>query len=116
MLYLQAASAAYIALRGSVSYGTMIAVVQRGRTMSEENYTYILECADGTLYCGWTNHLKERVAAHNAGKGAKYTRSRLPVTLVYYETYPTRQEAMRREWEIKQLTREEKKRLIGDFV
>ena len=49
-------------------------------------------------------------------KGAKYTRSRLPVTLVYYETYPTRQEAMRRDWEIKQLTREEKKRLIADFV
>ena len=82
MLYLQEAGAAYIALRGSISYGTMITVMQRmGRTMSEENYTYILECADGTLYCGWTNHLKERVAAHNAGKGAKYTKNRRPVVL-----------------------------------
>ena len=60
--------------------------------------------------------VERRVRTHNSGKGAKYTRSRLPVTLVYYETYPTRQEAMRREWEIKQLTREEKKRLIADFV
>ena len=52
--------------------------------MTEENYTYILECADGTLYCGWTNHLQERVAAHNAGKGARYTKSRRPVVLKYY--------------------------------
>ena len=115
MLYLQAASAAYIALRGSVSYGTIIAVVQRGRTMSEENYTYILECADGTLYCGWTNHLKERVAAHNAGKGAKYTKNRRPVVLKYYETFSTKQEAMRREWAVKQLSRKEKLALIGQF-
>ena len=115
MLYLQAASAAYIALRGSVSYGTMIAVVQRGRTMSEENYTYILECADGTLYCGWTNHLKERVAAHNAGKGAKYTKNRRPVVLKYYETFSTKQEAMRREWAVKQLSRKEKLELIEAF-
>ncbi|MFR5731180.1 MAG: GIY-YIG nuclease family protein [Clostridium sp.] len=49
--------------------------------MTEENYTYILECADGTLYCGWTNHLQERVAAHNAGKSARYTKSRRPVVL-----------------------------------
>lgn len=115
MLYLQAASAAYIALRGSVSYGTMIAVVQRGRTMSEENYTYILECADGTLYCGWTNHLKERVAAHNAGKGAKYTKSRRPVILVYYEEYETKSEALRREAAIKKLSRQEKLRMIQYF-
>lgn len=63
--------------------------------MTEENYTYILECADGTLYCGWTNHLQERVAAHNAGKGARYTKSRRPVVLKYYETFSTKQEAMR---------------------
>ncbi len=62
------AGAAYIALRGSISYGTMITVMQRmGRTMSEENYTYILS-ARTEPYCGWTNHLKERVAAHNAEK------------------------------------------------
>ena len=116
MLYLQEAGAAYIALRGSISYGTMITVMQRmGRTMSEENYTYILECADGTLYCGWTNHLKERVAAHNAGKGAQYTKNRRPVVLKYYETFSTKQEAMRREWAVKQLSRKEKLALIGQF-
>ena len=117
MLYLQEAGAAYIALRGSISYGTMITVMQRmGRTMSEENYPYILECADGTLYCGWTNHLKERVAAHNAGKGAKYTKNRRPVVLKYYETFSTKQEAMRREWAVKQLSRKEKLELIEAFT
>ena len=80
--------------------------------MDKMNYTYIVRCSDGTLYTGWTTDVELRVRTHNSGKGAKYTRSRLTVTLVYYETYPTRQEAMRREWEIKQLTREEKKRLI----
>ena len=54
------------------------------------NYTYLLRCADGTLYCGWTNHLAARVAAHNAGKGAKYTKTRRPVVLAYYEEYATR--------------------------
>ena len=76
------------------------------------NYTYILRCADGTLYTGWTNDLQKRIAAHNAGTGGKYTRSRRPVTLVYYETFPTKEEAMRREYAIKQLSREEKEALI----
>lgn len=76
------------------------------------NYTYILQCADGTLYTGWTNDLGRRLAAHNAGKGGKYTRSRRPVSLIYYEAYDTKQEAMRREWAIKQLTRAEKLALI----
>lgn len=80
----------------------------------EKNYTYILECADGSLYCGWTNRLKERVQAHNAGRGAKYTKSRRPVTLVYYEEFDTKQEAMQREWAVKQLSRKEKLRLIAD--
>ena len=80
--------------------------------MTEQNYTYILECVDGTLYCGWTNDLDCRVAAHNAGKGAKYTKSRRPVVLKYYESFSTRQEAMRREWEIKQLSRKEKLELV----
>lgn len=78
-----------------------------------ENYTYLLECSDGSLYCGWTNHLNERVQAHNAGKGAKYTKSRRPVQLVYYEVFETKQEAMRREWALKQLTRKEKLDLIA---
>lgn len=72
------------------------------------NFTYLLRCADGSLYCGWTNHLEERVRAHNEGRGAKYTRGRRPVELVYYEEFATKQEAMRRECEIKRLTRREK--------
>lgn len=80
--------------------------------MSEKNYTYILKCADGSFYCGWTNDLDKRLSAHNAGTASKYTRSRLPVTLAYYETFPTKQEAMRREYRIKKLTRQEKILLI----
>ena len=76
------------------------------------NYTYLVRCADGTLYCGWTNHLEERIKAHNAGKGAKYTKGRRPVELVYYETFATKQEAMKREAEVKRLNREGKIELI----
>lgn len=76
------------------------------------NYTYLVRCADGTLYCGWTNHLEERIKMHNAGKGAKYTRGRRPVILVYYETFETKQEAMRREAAIKRLSRKEKESLV----
>lgn len=78
------------------------------------NYTYLLRCADGTLYCGWTNRLEERIAAHNAGRGAKYTKSRRPVELIYYESYRTKEEAMRREAAIKKLTRAEKQALAAD--
>ena len=78
------------------------------------NYTYILKCSDGTLYCGWTNDLVKRVKVHNEGKGAKYTRCRLPVTLVYYEEFETSVEAQRREYQIKQMTRAEKLRLISN--
>lgn len=77
-----------------------------------ENYTYILRCADGTYYCGWTNNLDRRLKAHNEGKGAKYTRSRRPVALVYYEAFSTKEEAMRREYEIKQFPRKKKEELI----
>ena len=76
-------------------------------------YTYILRCADGTLYTGWTNDIEKRLAAHNAGKGAKYTKPRLPVELVYFETHATKEEAMSREYEIKQLTRTQKEMLIA---
>ncbi len=76
------------------------------------SYTYIVECDDGSLYTGWTNHLEERMKSHNEGKGAKYTRSRLPVRLVHYEEFATKQEAMRREYAIKQLTRKDKLMLI----
>ena len=76
-------------------------------------YTYLLRCADGTLYCGWTNDLAARLAAHNSGKGAKYTRARRPVRLVYSEPHPTRGEAMRREAAIKRLSRAEKEALMA---
>ena len=78
------------------------------------NYTYLLECADKTLYCGWTNDLEKRVKAHNSGLGAKYTKPRRPVVLVYYEEFETKEEAMRREFAIKKLTRKEKESLIKE--
>ena len=77
------------------------------------NYTYIFRCSDDTLYCGWTNNLEKRLAAHNAGTAAKYTRTRRPVELVYYEEFETKQEAMSREYHIKKLTRREKTELIN---
>lgn len=77
------------------------------------NYTYIIKCSDNTLYTGWTTNLNRRLLAHNQGKGAKYTRSRTPVTLVYFEEFADKQSAMRREYEIKQLPRREKEKLIA---
>ncbi len=77
------------------------------------NYTYLVQCRDGSLYCGWTNHLEQRIKDHNAGKGAKYTKSRLPVRLVYYEEFETKREALKREAAIKRLGRQEKLRLIS---
>ncbi len=79
-----------------------------------ECWTYILRCADGTLYTGWTNDLERRLRAHNAGTASKYTRTRRPVELAYREEHGDKREAMRREWEIKQLSREEKLRLCGE--
>lgn len=76
-------------------------------------YTYLLRCADGTLYCGWTNDIEKRLAAHNSGKASKYTRSRLPAELVYYEMFETKQEAMSREAQIKRLSRRQKLALIA---
>ena len=80
-----------------------------------DNYTYILKCADGSLYCGWTNNLEKRLSAHNAGTASKYTSTRRPVELAYFEQFETKQEAMSREYHIKRLTREEKLKLIGMF-
>ena len=76
------------------------------------NYTYIVKCSDETLYTGWTNNLKKRLEAHNSGKGAKSTKNRRPVELVYFEEYDTKQEAMKREYAIKQLSRQKKLALI----
>lgn len=79
-------------------------------------YVYLLRCGDGTLYTGYTNDLKRRLAVHNAGKGAKYTRSRLPVDLVYWENFSNKSSALQRECAIKRLSRAEKLSLIQSFV
>ena len=77
------------------------------------NYTYIMQCADGTLYTGWTTDLSRRIHAHNSTKaGAKYTHAKRPVELVYYEELETKQQAMKREFRIKQMSRKEKLELI----
>lgn len=80
--------------------------------MRMTNYTYIVKCADGSFYTGWTNNLDKRIRDHNAGKGAKYTKSRRPVVLVYQELFETKEEAMKREYAIKQLSRQQKEELI----
>lgn len=76
------------------------------------NYTYIVKCKDGSLYTGWTNDIERRIKAHNEGKGAKYTKSRRPVKLVYYEEFATKEEAMRREYAIKHMKRKDKEKVI----
>ena len=76
-------------------------------------YVYILECNDNSLYTGITNNLDKRITAHNSGKGAKYTKTRAPVRLVYKESYKTRKESLKREIEIKRLKRIEKLALIN---
>ena len=81
---------------------------------SKGHYAYILRCADGTLYTGWTTDLQHRVETHNAGKGAKYTRTRRPVELCYFEAFATASEAMRREAAIKKLTRQQKLQLVAE--
>ena len=80
-----------------------------------KNVTYILKCSDNSLYTGWTNDIKHRLKMHNEGKGAKYTRGRGPVELVYLEEFDTKQEAMSKEAKIKRLTRKEKLLLIENY-
>lgn len=75
-------------------------------------YTYILKCSDGTLYTGYTNNINKRIKTHNQGKGAKYTRGRLPVKLVHTEKFKTKSKALKREHSIKKLTKEKKIELI----
>ena len=76
-------------------------------------FVYIVECADGTFYTGWTKDLDKRIAMHNHGKGAKYTQPRCPVVLRYWEKFASREEAMRRECSIKRMTRKQKMELIA---
>lgn len=80
----------------------------------KKNYTYIVECSDGTLYTGWTNDIEKRIKTHNEGKGAKYTRCRTPVKLVYLEESETKQQAMHKEAKIKRLSRQKKEQLIKE--
>lgn len=82
----------------------------------EQHYCYIVECNDGTLYTGYTNNLQKRIETHNKGKGAKYTKTRLPVKLRYFETFESKREAMKREWYIKHnFSRQDKLALIRGF-
>ena len=80
------------------------------------NYTYLLLCSDGTYYCGWTTDPERRVAAHNDGKGAKYTKARRPVRLVYLEESDSKSTALRREAEIKKLSHSEKEKLSAGYL
>ena len=89
------------------------AEAEKAAEPAERHFVYILRCADGSLYTGWTTRLMQRVRAHNEGKGAKYTRGRRPVELAYWEEYPDKSQALRRERAIKALTRPEKLALIG---
>lgn len=78
-------------------------------------YVYILKCSDDTLYTGWTNNLQKRIETHSRGKGAKYTRARLPVNLVYFEEYEDKISAQKREYSIKKMSRKEKLTLLSTF-
>jgi putative endonuclease len=78
-------------------------------------FCYIVECVDGTFYTGWTTNLERRVATHNAGRGSRYTRPRRPVKLVYFESLLNRAEAMRREIQIKHMSRSAKQKHISNF-
>ncbi len=83
--------------------------------MENRHFVYIIKCADNTLYTGWTTNIAKRLETHNSGKGAKYTRSRRPVKLVYLEEFDDKIEAQKREYAIKQLTRIKKEKLIENF-
>ncbi|WP_374723884.1 GIY-YIG nuclease family protein [Calidifontibacillus erzurumensis] len=79
---------------------------------NDKHYVYILECSDGTYYTGYTNHLEKRIAMHQAGKGAKYTRGRRPVELLFSETFSSKSEALKAEYNIKRLSRTQKEEYI----
>lgn len=98
---------------GQTEQAEQMEQIEQIEQKDQKNYVYIVECRDGSLYTGWTNHLQERIQAHNQGKGAKYTKSRRPVKLVHVECFATKEEAMRREYAIKQLPRRKKQMLIA---
>ncbi len=79
-------------------------------------YVYILKCGDGSFYCGYTNDVQKRFEKHKSGKGAKYTRSRLPLEIVYIEKFENKSDALKRECSIKSMTRLQKEKLVGDYL
>ncbi|MFC4024139.1 GIY-YIG nuclease family protein [Oceanobacillus longus] len=83
--------------------------------MAGEHVVYILRCKDDSLYTGYTNNLEHRLKMHESGKGAKYTRGRGPFVVVFVEKFKTKEEAMQKEYQIKQLSRKDKKLLIGEL-
>ena len=87
--------------------------MEKRREADEIHYVYMLRCGDGSFYTGWTTDLEARVKTHNAGMGAKYTRSHLPVELVYFETFSNKSDALKREAAIKKLPRIQKLKLVG---
>ena len=95
-----------------MGYGDAGEIEKMKDTKVAQYYAYMLRCSDGTIYSGYTTDPCRRAAVHNRGKGAKYTRSRLPVTLVYQEIFTTKNEALRREAALKKLSRSEKIALI----
>ena len=78
----------------------------------KKHYAYMLRCKDNSIYSGYTTDLEKRLETHNSGMGAKYTRARLPVKLVYFEEFEDKKEAMKREWQLKQYTHIEKEKII----
>lgn len=78
-------------------------------------YVYILKCGDGSFYCGYTNDIEKRLEKHKSGKGAKYTRSRLPLEIVYVEKFDNKSDALKRECEIKKLSRIKKEKLVENY-
>ncbi|GAA0320939.1 GIY-YIG nuclease family protein [Bacillus carboniphilus] len=80
------------------------------------HFMYVLECADGTFYAGYSTDVGKRVLTHNSGKGAKYTRPRLPVTCIYYESFQSKREALQEEYAFKQLTRKQKEQYLHNKV
>lgn len=91
-------------------------MVSHSVTSVQSFYAYVVECSDGTLYTGWTTDLLKRIDVHNLGRGAKYTRVRLPVKLVASWSFESKNEAMRMEYQIKQLSKKKKEELIRNSI
>ena len=90
----------------------LVTLSELAKENNQSWWVYIVVCADHSFYTGITNDIHKRLSVHNSGKGAKYTQSRLPVKLVYQECYPSRVKAGQREYQIKQLSRYDKEKLI----